>query len=182
MQQETIQSLLLIGLSFLLIYLSSTQIKFTFLIFIRFIEVLMADILIQPILQLIFEFLSVADFDDRVFFGTDNNRLIKSEDQGITFSIVDTSDIQTVLPGLAFYYDVNQFHIYRLNRSNGKFTLNVSNNKGEAFSWTKTYESDTQFFITIDSTQSGVVYLADGRKIYKSTNNGFTFIIQIVTK
>jgi len=122
-----------------------------------------------------FEFLSVADFDDRTFFGTDNNRLVKSEDNGITFSIVDTSDIQTSLPGLAFYYDVNKFHIYRLNRSNGKFKLNVSNNKGEAFSWTKTYESDTQFFITTDSTQSGVLYLADGRKIYKSVNNGYSF-------
>ena len=120
-------------------------------------------------------FYLVADFDDKVFFGTDNNRLIKSEDQGITFSIVDTSDIQTSMPGLAFYYDVNQFHIYRLNRSYNKFTLNVSNNKGNAFTWTKTYESDTPFFITIDSTQSGVVYLADGRKIYKSTNNGYTF-------
>lgn len=122
-----------------------------------------------------FEFLSVADFDDRVFLGIDNNRLIKSEDQGITYSIVDTSSIQTTKPGLAFYYDVNQFHIYRLNRSNGKFKLNVSNNKGNAFTWTKTYESDTQFFITIDSTQSGVVYLADGRKIYKSINNGYSF-------
>jgi hypothetical protein len=122
-----------------------------------------------------FEFLSVADFDDKVFFGTDNNHLIKSEDQGINYSIVDTSDIQTSMPGLEFCYDVNQFHIYRLNRSNGKFTLNVSNNKGNAFSWTKTYESDTQFFITIDSTQSGVVYLAEGKQIYKSTNNGYNF-------
>jgi len=122
-----------------------------------------------------FEFLSVADFDERVFFGTDNNRLIKSEDQGITSSVVDTSDIQTSMPGLEFYYDINQFHIYRLNRSNGKFTLNVSNNRGNAFSWTKTYESDTQIFITADSTQSGVLYLADGRRIYKSTNNGYTF-------
>src|SRR5574338_257909 len=122
-----------------------------------------------------FEFLSVADFDDRVFFGTDNNRLIKSEDQGITFSMVDTSNIQTIKPGLAFYYDVNQYHVYRLNKSYNKFTLNVSNNKGNAFTWTKTYESDTQFFISIDSTQSGVVYLADGRSIYKSVNNGYTF-------
>ncbi|HEX9252910.1 MAG TPA: T9SS type A sorting domain-containing protein [Ignavibacteriaceae bacterium] len=122
-----------------------------------------------------FEFLSVADFDDKVFFGTDNNHLIKSEDQGITFSIVDTSDIQTSMPGLSFYYDVNQFHIYRLNRSYNKFTLNVSNNKGNAFSWTKTYQSENPIFISIDSTQSGVVYLADGRKIYKSVNNGYTF-------
>ena len=30
-------------------------------------------------------------------------------------------------------------------------------------------------YITIDTTQSGVVYLADGRKIYKSVNNGYTF-------
>lgn len=122
-----------------------------------------------------FEFLSVADFNDRVFFGTDNNRLVKSTDQGITFSMVDTSNIQTSKPGLAFYYDVNQYHVYRLNKSYNKFTLNVSNNKGNAFTWTKTYESENPIYISIDSTQSGVVYLADGRSIYKSINNVYTF-------
>lgn len=97
-----------------------------------------------------FEFLSVADFNDRVFFGRDNNRLlVKSEDQGITSSIVDTSNIQTIKPGLAFYYDVNQYHVYRLNKSYNKFTLNVSNNKGNANSWTKTYESDEKFLLQL---------------------------------
>ena len=122
-----------------------------------------------------FPLISVADFDDRVFFGSENNQLIKSTDQGISYSIVDTSNIQTSKPGLQFYYDVNSFHIYRLSRSYDKFTLNVSNNKGNAFTWSKTYQSDDQFYITIDSTQSGVVYLADGRRIYKSINNGYTF-------
>ncbi len=53
--------------------------------------------------------------------------------------------------------------------------LNVSNNKGNAFTWTKTYQSENPIYVAIDSTQSGVLYLADGRKIYKSVNNGYTF-------
>ena len=47
--------------------------------------------------------------------------------------------------------------------------------KGMLLRWTKTYQSENPIFISIDSTQSGVVYLADGRKIYKSINNGYTF-------
>ena len=74
-------------------------------------------------------------------------------------------------------YDINQFHVYRVNKTYGGYTLNVSNNKGDAFTWTKTYQSENPFYIAIDSTQSGVVYLADGRRIYKSNNNGYTFTL-----
>ena len=72
-------------------------------------------------------------------------------------------------------YDVNQFHVYRVNKTYGGYSLNVSNDKGNAFTWTKTYQSENPIYVTIDSTQSGVLYLADGRKIYKSVNNGYTF-------
>ena len=105
----------------------------------------MAVILTSAILQLISNFYLLQILMIRVFFGTDNNRLIKSEDHGTTFSIVDTSDIQTSMPGLGFYYDVNQFHIYRLNRSNGKFTLNVSNNKGNAFTGRRLMKATLNF-------------------------------------
>jgi len=51
----------------------------------------------------------------------------------------------------------------------------VSNNKGDALTWSKNYESTKPLLISIDPSQSGVVYLVDGRKIYKSTNNGYLF-------
>ena len=39
----------------------------------------------------------------------------------------------------------------------------------------KPIQSENPIFVSIDSTQFGLVYLADGRKIYKSVNNGYTF-------
>ncbi|MCJ7554887.1 MAG: T9SS type A sorting domain-containing protein [Ignavibacteriaceae bacterium] len=116
-----------------------------------------------------FDAISLADFDDNVLFGIDyDGQLAKNA------VVVDTSkfffDQYT-----KFLYDVNQFHIYRVNKTYGGYALSVSNNKGEAYTWTKAYESNDPLFITIDSLQSGTIYLADGRRIYKSTNNGFTF-------
>jgi hypothetical protein len=116
-----------------------------------------------------FDAISLADFDDNVLFGVDiEGQFAKNA------AIVDTAKVffdqyTKVL------YDVNQFHIYRANKTYGGYTLNVSNNKGNAFTWTKTYQSENPIFITIDSSNSGLVYLADGRRIYKSTNNGYSF-------
>ncbi|HSL90346.1 MAG TPA: T9SS type A sorting domain-containing protein [Ignavibacteriaceae bacterium] len=118
-----------------------------------------------------FDAISLADFDDNVLFGVDiEGQFAKNA------SVVDTAKVffdqyTKVL------YDVNQFLIYRANKTYGGYTLNVSNNKGNAFTWTKTYQSDNPLFITIDSSNSGLVYLADGRRIYKSTNNGYSFTL-----
>jgi hypothetical protein len=117
-----------------------------------------------------FTFLSISDFNDNIWFGlNEESKLVKSD-----AGIVDTSNI-IYDRYLNFYYDINQFHIYRVNRTYGEYSLNVSNNKGNAFTWTKTYQSENPIYVAIDSTQSGVLYLADGRKIYKSVNNGYTF-------
>ena len=113
--------------------------------------------------------IALADFDDEVMFGFDEDLNFCRNGGVVDTSLVIFDEHSKLI------YDVNQFHVYRVNKTYGGYSLNVSNNKGNAFSWTKTYESNTQFFITTDSTQSGVVYLADGRKIYKSVNNGYTF-------
>ncbi len=113
--------------------------------------------------------IAIADFDDEVMFGFDENSNFCKDGELIDTSLVIFDQNSKLL------YDINQFHIYRVNRTYGGYSLNVSNNKGNAFTWTKTYQSENPIFISIDSTQSGVVYLADGRKIYKSVNNGYTF-------
>jgi hypothetical protein len=113
--------------------------------------------------------IAIADFYDEVMFGFDENSNFCKDGELIDTSLVIFDQNSKLL------YDINQFHIYRVNRTYGGYSLNVSNNKGNAFTWTKTYQSENPIFISIDSTQSGVVYLADGRKIYKSVNNGYTF-------
>ena len=113
--------------------------------------------------------ISLADFDDNVLFGFQELGYFAKNSFPVDTAKVFFDDYMKIL------YDVNQFHIYSVNKTYGGYSLNVSNNKGNAFTWTKTYQSENPFYITIDSTQSGVVYLADGRRIYKSVNNGYTF-------
>jgi hypothetical protein len=112
-----------------------------------------------------------SDFDDINYFGINDQQQFSKN----SFP-VDTAKI--FYDQYAFLkFDINQFHIYRVNKTYGGYSLNVSNNKGDAFTWTKTYQSENPIFISIDSTQSRVVYLADGRKIYKSVNNGYDFVL-----
>ena len=113
--------------------------------------------------------ISLADFDDSVLFGFQELGYFAKNSFPVDTAKVFFDDYMKIL------YDVNQFHIYRVNKTYGGYSLNVSNNKGNAFTWTKTYPSENPIYITIDSTQSGVVYLADGRRIYKSVNNGYSF-------
>mgnify|MGYP000456255666 CR=1 FL=1 len=113
--------------------------------------------------------IALADFDDEVMFGFDEE-LEFCKNGGVVDTAYVGFDIYSKM-----LFDVNQFHIYRVNWTHGGYSLNVSNNKGSAFTWTKTYQSENPIYVTIDSTQSGVLYLADGRKIYKSINNGYSF-------
>ena len=113
--------------------------------------------------------IGLADFDDEVMFGFDEDLNFCRNGGVVDTSLVIFDQYSKLL------YDINQFHVYRVNKTYGGYSLNVSNNKGNAFTWTKTYQSENPIFITIDSIQSGVIYLADGRRIYKSVNNGYTF-------
>ncbi len=122
-----------------------------------------------------FPLLSVADFDDKTFFGLNSEKkLIKSIDNGMSSIIVDASEIYYDRY-FDFKYDQNQFHIYRVNMFYGGYAFNVSNNRGNYSTWSKTYESQNPIFITNNPFNSGVVYLADGKTINRSTNNGYTF-------
>jgi hypothetical protein len=113
--------------------------------------------------------IALADIDDEVMFGFDEE-LDFCKNGGVVDTAYVGFDIYSKM-----LFDVNQFHIYRVNWTYGGYSLNVSNNKGNAFTWTKTYQSENPIYVAIDSTQSGVLYLADGRKIYKSVNNGYSF-------
>jgi len=113
--------------------------------------------------------IALADFDDEVMFGFDEE-LDFCKNGGVVDTAYVGFDIYSKL-----LFDVNQFHVYRVNWTYGGYSFNVSNNKGNAFTWTKTYQSTNPIYVSIDPSQSGVVYLADGKQIYKSTNNGYNF-------
>ena len=129
-------------------------------------------------LQLDYELLSVSEFDDQTYFAIgysnyNSSVLYKSTDAGYTFSIVDTggSDWSS-----KFYYDSNGSQIYRttINQFPNR-SLKGSSNQGNAFTWQTLYEADNDVLISLDESQSGAIYLADGNKIMSSSNYGTTF-------
>lgn len=116
-----------------------------------------------------FEPLSVADFDDNIFFGTDEEqRFAKSG------NLVDTSAV-FFNRYFKMMYDKDAQHVYRVNKTYDCYSFNVSYNRGNAFTWSETYRSENPFYVTLDSSLSGNLYLADGNLIYKSENHGYSF-------
>ncbi len=117
------------------------------------------------------ELISLSPFNDSILFLQDDNKLLKSIDGGVSYSIVDT----TFTDYESFKYDNDKYHIYRLTFSYPYNYLSVSNNEGNAFSWIKRFDNTSEIIISVDYSQSGVIYLADRKNIYVSKNYGESF-------
>lgn len=124
------------------------------------------------------QIVSVAEYDDQTYFCIDapigySAVIFKSTDAGNTYSMVDTGGTDW---GPKFYYDSDANHIYRTFASNYPTRLlKGSSDQGNAFTWQTLYEADNDILISLDESQSGVIYLADGNKIMFSSDYGNTF-------
>lgn len=117
------------------------------------------------------ELISLDPLNDNTLFVQDHTGLFKTTDQGSSFSLVDT--FQTDYK--QFLYDKDKNHIYRIANSRGENFLSVSNNKGDANSWDKTFNDTNKFYISLDDSVSGSIYLADRNNIFYSSNYGNSF-------
>jgi Secretion system C-terminal sorting domain len=117
------------------------------------------------------QLISLSPFNDSVLFVQENNHLIKSTDRGLTFTTVDTftTDFKS------FLYDKDGKHIYRISNAYGENSLQVSDNNGEAYSWTKRFSSESEMYVTLDYSRLGAIYLSNGRNIYVSNDYGESF-------
>jgi hypothetical protein len=124
------------------------------------------------------QIVSVAEYDDQTYFCIDapigySAVIFKSTDAGNTYSLVDTGGTDW---GPKFYYDSNANHIYRTFDSNYPTRLlKGSSDQGNAFTWQTLYETENDILISLDESQSGAIYLADGNKIMFSSDYGNTF-------
>jgi hypothetical protein len=128
-------------------------------------------------LQLEHQPISIAEYDDKTYFSNEylsyTSAIYKSTDGGNSYALVDTGGSNW---DPKFFYDVDGNHIYRThtidypNRS-----LKGSANQGNAFTWQTLYETSNDFFVCLDESQSGAIYLADGNKIFYSSDYGNTF-------
>lgn len=128
-------------------------------------------------ISLDYNYLSLSPFDDNIIFAEgpyQNNQLAiyKSTDGGNTFNMADTGEYWRT----DFFYDIAEHHVYRYSSTGyPNVSLKVSSNQGNAFTWSTIYNSNQHFHICLDSSQSGSIYLADGKKIFHSTDYGSTF-------
>ena len=125
-------------------------------------------------------FMSLNPYDNQSSFYLDNltHGVFKSSDSGVTYYIADTTQTFNNPNSPEFYYDPDQNHIYRNSVSGGssyEYYLAVSFGKGEPFSWSNKYYSNTPIFFSNDVSQSGSIYLADKKRILRSADYGNTF-------
>lgn len=125
-------------------------------------------------------FLSINPYENQTSFYSGNldSKVYKSSNGGINFYISDTTQNYIYFGLPDFYYDINQNHIYRNSiRGNTDYPyyLAVSSNNGEPFSWSNKYFSNNPIFFSNDTSQSGAIYLADGKRIFFSADYGSTF-------
>ncbi|MCJ7554085.1 MAG: T9SS type A sorting domain-containing protein [Ignavibacteriaceae bacterium] len=124
-----------------------------------------------------FNFLSLSTFNDSILFAFNAypySLVLRSTDQGNSFHISDTSNCDYEFS--TFYYDNNNLHIYRTYHSiQGDYCLTVSPQQGDVYTWQKIYSTNKEFFVSLDNSQSGTIYIADGNRIIKSTDYGASF-------
>jgi len=124
-------------------------------------------------------FVSLNPFNDTHFFALDySKRLFRTTDSGLTFTEVDTTTNKhyyalEVLPKI--YYDKDSVHIYNVSKDDEGYYLSVSDSEGEVNSWQVVYRIDDLFYVTIDDSISGAVFLADGQNIYYSSDYAQNF-------
>ncbi len=112
-----------------------------------------------------------------MFVENKDNYLFKSIDTGATFYVVDSSGVtfNSNYINRFFFYDSDSLHIYRVGYNGKKYYLQVSDNSGEQNTWQTKFESESEIFISYDSTQSGSLFIGTNGKIYTSDNYGETF-------
>ncbi len=121
-------------------------------------------------------FLSVAPFNEYLaFFDStsedfDYHYLEKTTDGGMSLTVVDTSAGRWKTP---FYYDADSLHVYAMIKTyGGGYELRGSSEQGDAGSWRTLFRDSTRFYVSLDQGRSGVLFLAEGRRIYKFDNYG----------
>lgn len=123
-------------------------------------------------------FLSLSPFNDQIYFANGSfywwggSYLYKTTNGGNTFSPVDTLGNSS----FDFYYDIDGNNIYRLGWSTyPTYSVKRSADQGNAFTWENIYSSQNVLYISLDESQSGAIYLADGNKIMFSSDYGNSF-------
>ncbi len=122
--------------------------------------------------------ISLSKNDDSQIYGINENKLVRSEDEGFSYIIVDNSQWDK---NSDLFYDADLNHIYGLSNyyvsTTQSFISNifVSNDKGNPFTWNSIVSEEIPLKFAFDENQTGEIYYSTGKQIFKSTDYGTTF-------
>ncbi|GAB6281271.1 MAG: hypothetical protein STSR0008_00100 [Ignavibacterium sp.] len=125
-----------------------------------------------------YSMISLSKNDDSQIYGIDSNYLVRSEDEGKSYIIVDNSSWSK---NTDLFYDTDGNHIYGLSNFYDEqyetyfSKISISDNNGNPYSWHTTVEYQGTMYFTLDENKAGEIYYSAGRKIFKSTDFGTTF-------
>ncbi|HOJ18975.1 MAG TPA: T9SS type A sorting domain-containing protein [Ignavibacteriaceae bacterium] len=122
---------------------------------------------------------AVSPYNDSVIFASNSDytgtRLHKSTNRGTTFTLVDS--VSRGYGSWDYFFDLDPRVLYRKVNTDGYFCLIRSENFGNAGSWFEIYRNRNDFFIAIDQSKTGHIYLGTGRNIFISTDFGTIFYL-----
>ncbi|MCG6960091.1 T9SS type A sorting domain-containing protein [bacterium BMS3Abin03] len=130
------------------------------------------------------EFIEVMPDDDQTFFCFNNNyytyhydgRLYKTTDGGNNFFLVDTLKDEWDTNDEEIRFDKNHDYVYRIfNSLHFGYIFSVSSQRGNLYTWETKFSSSSKFYVSIDDSVSGTIYLANGKQILYSTDYGNSF-------
>jgi len=132
------------------------------------------------------EFIEVMPDDDQTFFCFNNNyytyhydgRLYKTTDGGNNFFLVDTLKDEWDTNDEEIRFDKNHDYVYRIFKSlHFGYIFSVSSQRGNLYTWETKFSSSSKFYVSIDDSVSGTIYLANGKQILYSTDYGNSFYL-----
>ncbi len=122
--------------------------------------------------------ISLSKNNDAQIYGINDSKLVRSEDDGSSYIIVDNSMWRN---DAQLFYDPDADHIYglsvRYNFSTQSYISNIyrSNDNGNPFTWSVVLESPGKVWFTNDEIIPGEIYYSLQKNIFKSTDYGNSF-------
>jgi hypothetical protein len=122
--------------------------------------------------------ISLSKNNDSQLYGINDNKLIRSQDEGSSYIIVDNSEWND---NSHLFYDQDGSHIYGLSISYNFSTqsysskIYISDDNGNPFTWNNIIGYQGKSWFTIDEDLSGEIYYSAGKRIFKSLDFGSTF-------
>jgi hypothetical protein len=120
-----------------------------------------------------FDLIALSPLNDQIFFSTRDNHLYKSTDRGMSYVLVDSSINWWGFGYSNLFFDPDSFHIFAIMDGYNQSHFLRSTNAGD--SWNLIASSSKEMHLSVNPTQSGMVFLSDSSEIKVSGDYGSTF-------